>query len=131
MPQLGTADVTYTRLEASGRSFASPSVPQAEYQFTMLFPNSTNVLYTNGGIPISNPALGCPAALTKFIIEDMACSTGYVAKWDNVANTVRLWQQLGFTAGATGAVVGAAQLVEVATSATVASVTLRVLVAGW
>ena len=126
MPQLGTADVTYTKLEATG--LASPSVPQNERQFTILFPNSTNVLYTNGGIPLSNGALGCPGALNKFIIEDMACSTGYVAKWDNVANTIRLWQ---VAAVVTGAATAAQPLVEVLTSATVASVTLRVLAAGW
>jgi hypothetical protein len=122
--QLGTADVTYTKLEATG--LASPSVPQNERQFTMLFPaGATNVLYTSGGIPINNGQLGCPAALNKFIIEDMACSTGYVAKWDNVANTIRLYWGQNITAAT------ASQLIEVLTSATVASCTLRVLVAGW
>lgn len=126
MPQMGTADVTYTKLEGNMR--ASPSVPEREYQLTMLFPNSTNVLYTSGGIPISNGSLGVPGFLTKFIIEDMACSTGYVAKWDNVANTVRLYQSGGF---GTGTAVAATTLVELTTAATVASTTLRVLVSGW
>lgn len=129
MAQMGTGDVTYTKLEAD--SFASPSVPISERQFTMLFPNGANVLYTSGGIPLSNGQLGCPAGLIKFIIEDMASSTGYVAKWDQLANTIRLYQQLGFTAGATGAVVPAAQLLEVTTASTVASCTLRVIAAGW
>ena|ERR1700733_15117045 len=126
MPQLGTADVTYTKLEYSG--IASPSRPMREFQFTMLFPNGTNVLYTSGGIPINNGQLGCPFALEKLIIENMGATTGYVAKWDDVANTIRLYQSAGFS---TGAAVAAAQLVELTTAATVASVTLRVLAQGW
>jgi hypothetical protein len=126
MPQLGTADVTYTKLEGNMRGNAA--APESEYQFLMLFPNSTNVLYTNGGIPINKGSLGCPGFLTKFIIEDMASSTGYVAKWDQSANTVRLWW---VAAVVTGAATPAQQLVEVLTSATVASVTLRAIVQGW
>lgn len=126
MPQLGTADVTYTKLEYTG--MANPAAPMREFQFTMLFPNGTNVLYTNGGIPLSNGQLGCPAALEKFLIEDMGSTTGYVAKWDQLANTIRLYQSAGFS---TGSAVAAAQLVEVLTSATVASITLRVLAQGW
>lgn len=128
MPQLGTGDVTYTHL--ANRNQVSPGVTAPERQFTMLFPNSTNVLYTAGGIPMSNGQLGCPTFLTKFIIEDMACSTGYVAKWDNVANTIRLWQSAAINA--TGTVSQAATgLVEVLTSATVATTTLRVIAQGW
>ena len=126
MPQLGTADVTYTKLEYSG--IANPSRPMREFQFTMLFPNGTNVLYTSGGIPINNNQLGCPIALESFLIEDMGSTTGYVAKWDQLANTIRLYQSAGF---GTGSVVAAAPLVEVLTSATVASLTLRVLAQGW
>lgn len=122
MPQLGTADVTYTAIKSS--HIAGPSNPMREQQFTMLFPNSTNVLYTGGGVPISNGQLGFPNALMKLIIEDAACSNGYVPKWDNVANTIRLYVQQ------TTAVTGS-QLIEVTTAATVASTTLRVLAAGW
>lgn len=126
MPQLGTADVTYTRLEAD--TLGSPSVPMSQYQFTMLFPNGANVLYTNGGIPLSNAKLGCPAALVKFIIEDAGSSVGTVAKWDQLANTIRLYQSASF---GTGSAVAAAALVEFATSATVASTTLRIIAQGW
>ena len=126
MPQLGTADVTYTT--AAATALASPGAPMREQQFLLLFPNSTNVLYTNGGIPLNKAALGCPAALVKFLIEDMASSTGYVAKWDQSANTIRLYASAGF---GTGTAVAAAQLVEVLTSATVASCTLRVVAQGF
>ena len=125
MPQLGTADVTYTLV--AGTSLASPSVPMRENQFLVLFPNSTNVLYTSGGIPLSNGQLGCPAGLQKLIMDDDASSVGYVAKWDQKANTIRLYQS-GAVA-TTGSV--ATQLVEVTTAATVASVTLRVIAQGW
>jgi hypothetical protein len=124
MAQLGTADVTYTKREENMRG--SPSVPEREYQLTLLFPNGANVLYTSGGIPLSNAALGCPGALTKFIIEDMASSTGYVPKWDNVANTIRLYLTQNTTGAST-----TTSLVEFTTAATVASTTLRVLVQGW
>ena len=129
MPQLGTADVTYTLLEYS--RLGSPSEPMRENQFTMLFPNGTNVLYTSGGIPLSNGALGCPAGLIKFLMEDDASSVGVVAKWDQKANTIRLYQQGNITIGATGSTIPAQVLVEFLTSATVASTTLRVIAQGW
>ena len=126
MPQLGTADVTYTVI--AGDSMASPSMPMKQHQITILFPNSTNVLYTSGGIPLSNGQLGITQNLVKFIIEDAASSTGYVPKWDQLANTIRLYQ---VAAVVTGSATPAQQLVEMTTAATVASTTLRVLAQGW
>jgi hypothetical protein len=124
MPQLGTADVTYTVVE--GTSIASPSVPMKEHQFLVAFPNSTNVLYTSGGIPLSIGKLGIPATLRKFIIEDAASSSGYVPKWDQLANTIRIYLTQNTTGAST-----TTSLIEMTTAATVASTTLRVLVAGW
>lgn len=124
MPQMGTADVTYTVVE--GTSIASPSVPMKEHQFLVQFPNSTNVLYTSGGIPLSPGKLGSPASVCKFIIEDMASSSGYVPKWDHLANTIRIYLTQNTTGAST-----TTSLIEMTTAATVASTTLRVLVAGW
>lgn len=131
MPQLGTADITYTQLAYA--SHGSPSEPMRQFQFTMLFPNGANVLYTSGGIPLSRGKLGCPAILEKFILEDEGSSVGYVAKWDNVANTIRLYQMSINTTAAsgTGAIVVTQALTELTTSSTVASTTLRAIVQGW
>lgn len=122
MPQLGASDVTYTYVEGTAK--ANPADPMREAQFKMLFPNSTNVLYTSGGIPLTNAKLGCPAGLSKFIIADEGSTTGYVAKWDQAANTIRLYTQQ--TTATTGL-----QLLEATTAATVASITLRVIAQGW
>lgn len=122
MPQLGTADVTYTYIEGTAK--ANPADPMREYQFKLLFPNSTNVLYTSGGIPLNNAKLGVPAGLNKFLMEDEGSTTGYVAKWDQAANTIRLYVQQ--TSATTGL-----QLLEVTTAATVASTTLRAIAQGW
>jgi hypothetical protein len=124
MPQLGTADVTYTKLEGNMRG--SPSVPEREYQFTLLFPNGTNVLYTSGGIPLSNGQLGCPGFLTKFILEDDASSVGAVYKWDQKANTIRIYLTQNTTGAST-----TTSLIEMTTAATVSSTTLRAIAQGW
>lgn len=126
MAQMGTADVTYTKLEYANRG--CPSDPTAGYGFTLLFPNGSNVLYTSGGIPLSAGKLGVPAGIKELFLEDDGSSVGYVAKWDQLANTIRLYQSAGF---GTGSAVAAAALVEVGTAATVSSTTLRVFVSGW
>lgn len=126
MPQLGTADVTYTAVTGGAR--ASAADPEKQHFFTVLFPNSSNVLYTSGGIPLSIAKLGCPANLSKFLIVDMASTTGYVAKFDYGATTIRLYQ---VAAVVTGSATAAQPLVEVLTSATVASTTLRCIAQGW
>lgn len=130
MPQMGTGDVTYTKLEGNMRS--SAAMPESEFQMTILFPNSSNTNYPLGGVPLVNGKLGCPAFLTKLIIEDMGSSVGYVAKWDNVANAIRLYWTAAIPSGTAGtAGVAAAQLVELGTAATVQSTTLRVIAQGW
>lgn len=122
MPQLGTADVTYTSV--SGSSSAGPSDPMREHVYTILFPNSTNVLYTSGGIPLQKAKLGCPTNLVQFVMMDEASTTGYVAKFDYATTAIRLYVQQ--TTATTGL-----QLLEVSTAATVASVTLRAVAKGW
>jgi len=124
MPQIGTADVTYTRSEV-GRK-ASPADPAASQIVTILFPNGANVLYTSGGIPLSLGKLGCPGALERFIIEDAASSTGVVPKFDFGANTIRLYLTQNTTGAST-----TTSLIEMTTAATVASTTLRVIAQGW
>jgi len=124
--QITSSDVTYTAITGTG--IAGPSSPLREHMYTILIPASgaTNVLYTSGGIPLTIAKLGCPASLQKFIIIDAASSTGYVAKFDYGATTIRLYLTQNTTAAST-----TTPLVEVSTAATVASTTLRVLAQGW
>jgi hypothetical protein len=122
MPQIGTADVTYTAVEGTG--FASPSDPQAVRTWVVAFGDGT-LTYTNGGIPLSKAKLGCPSNLAQLIMMDSGNTVGYVPKWNMTANTVRLYQDGNVTAAA-----GAA-LTEVITSAAVTAMTLRVLVKGY
>ena len=131
MGQLGTADVTYT-MQEYGR-IANPSRPMGENTFLLAFPNNagTNNLYTSGGIPLSNAMLGCPASLVKLIMEDDGSSVGAVYKWDQKANTIRAYLQGNLIQGATGSTIAATALVEMLTSATVTSTTLRVIAQGW
>ncbi len=123
MAQLGTADVTYTQIRYVG---GNPASPQNESVVTMLFPNGANVLYTSGGIPLSKGQLGCPATIQEFIIMDEASTTGYVAKFDYGASTIRLYLTQNTTAAST-----TTSLIEFTTAATVASTTLRVIAKGW
>ena len=126
MGQITTSDVTYTQI--ANPVLASPSMPMRSTAFTILIPKSgaTNVLYTSGGIPLSLPALGCPAALTSFFMMDEGSTTGYVAKYDYGASTIRLYLSQNTTAAST-----TTNLIEVTTAATVASTTLRVIASGW
>jgi hypothetical protein len=126
MAQITTGDVTYTQIGLSG--IASAANPMRQQMFTVLIPASgaTNVLYTNGGIPLSPAALGCPANLMSLILIDEGSTTGYVAKFDYGKTSLRLYLSQNTTGAST-----TTSLIEVVTSATVASVTLRVMAQGW
>lgn len=120
MPQIGSADVTYAQLQ--GVASATPCSPARELGMAISFGNGT-LTYTDGGIPLQKSKLGCPGVLLKFIMMDAASSTGYVPKFDYANLKIRLYQN------DTAATLG--QLIEVATSAAVAAVTLKVLVEGY
>ncbi len=120
MAQIAAADVTYS--EIAGLANASPGRPMVERGMVISFGNGT-LSYTNGGIPLTKASLGCPTALKTLVMMDEASSTGYVPKLDYSNLKIRLYQN--DTAAAVG------QLVEVLTSAAVAAVTLKVLVAGF
>ena len=133
MGQMTTADVTYTRIE--GNDLASPSVPMREYEFLLTFGASTtsNSGYPVGGVPLVNGALGCPAYLRKLIAMDDGSSSGLVAKWDQKANAIRLYEiVLNSTfSGSPTTASFTSLLTELASAASVSLVTLRVLVQGW
>ena len=131
MGVMGTADVTYTSVTAA--SVGSPSVPMREYQFLLTFPNASNVLYPTGGVPLVAAQLGCPAYLEKFILLDDGSSAGYVAKWDQKADAIRLYQlAINSTISGSPTTISITQaLTELTTASTVTSVTLRALAQGW
>lgn len=120
MPQIAAADVTYS--EIVGLAQASPSAPITERGIVVSFGNGT-LTYTSGGIPLTKAKLGCPASVQSMVMMDNASSTGYVPKLDYANLKIRLYQN------DTAAVLG--QLIEVATSAVVPAVVLKVLVAGF
>lgn len=122
MPQIGSADVTYTYVEGSGQ--ACPSDPVASRIFTIQFGDGT-LSYTNAGIPLDKAKLGCVANLAQLIMLDSGNTVGYVPKWNAATNRIRLYQGANITAAAASA------LVEILTSAAVTSTTLRVLVKGY
>lgn len=122
MPQISTSNVTYAYVEGSAR--ANPSNPVTERLMTISFGNGT-LTYTNGGIPLQKAKLGCPESLQSLIMLDSGSGVGYVCKWNQTANTIRLYQDANVTAAA------AAALTEVLTSAAVSATTLRCLVRGY
>jgi hypothetical protein len=129
MGQMGTADVTYTFQEA-GRQ-GSPSAPMSENEFLLTFGAGTtsNAGYPPGGVPLSSAKLGCPAYIRKFILMDDGSSSGYVAKWDQLANAIRLYQMNATVSTAGGTI--AQTLTELGSAASVSLVTLRALAQGW
>lgn len=127
MGVMGTADVTYTVVE--GGHQGSPSVPMKEREFLLTFPAASNTNYPTGGVPLVNGQLGVPNYLRKFILMDDGSSVGYVAKWDQLANTIRLYWMNATVSTAGGTI--SQTLTELGTANTVASTTLRALVQGW
>jgi hypothetical protein len=63
--------------------------------------------------------------LQSLVMLDTGHASGYLPKWNQTANTVRLYNDANVTAAA------AAAFSEVLTSAAVSAVTLRVLVEGY
>lgn len=122
MPQIAAGDVTYTAMEGYAR--ANPADPMPERGMVITFGNGT-LTYTNGGIPLDKTKLGCPNYLHSLVMMDSGSGVGYVAKWNQTANTVRLYQDANVTAAA------AAALTEILTSAAVSAITLRCLVKGY
>lgn len=122
MPQIASSDVTYT--EITGYARANPADPMAERAFTISFGNGT-LTYTNGGIPLDKAKLGCPNHLHSLWMMDSGSGVGYVAKWNQTANTIRLYQDANITAAA------AAALTEILTSAAVSAMTLRCIAKGY
>lgn len=122
MPQIGTADVTYTHVVGSTQG--SPSVPMHERVVNISFGNGT-LFYTNGGIPLSIQKLGTPQSLQRFIMMDEGSSVGYVAKFDKTAISLRLYVSTNTTAAGTTA------LVELNTAAAVSATLIQAQIAGW
>ncbi len=122
MPQIAASDVVYAAIEGSAQ--ACPSDPRMERAFTITFGDSS-LLYTNGGIPLTKGKLGCPASIQQLHLMDMGHASGFVAKWNQTSNTIRLYQDANITAAA------AAALTEVSTATAIAAMTLRVLVKGF
>lgn len=121
MPQIATSDVTYAVTDG-GR--ASPSDPSIVRALSVSFGNGT-LFYTSGGIPLDKAKLGCPTVIQSFTMLDSGNAVGYLAKWNQTSNTVRLYQDANITAAAASA------FAEIATSAAVSATTLRVSVKGY
>jgi hypothetical protein len=122
MAQIASSDVTYT--EIAGYANANPAQPMGERAFSIAFGNGT-LTYTNGGIPLDKAKLGCPGFLHSLVMLDAGSGVGYVAKWNQTANTIRLYQDANITAAA------AAALTEILTSAAVSAITLRCIAKGF
>jgi hypothetical protein len=122
MAQIASSDVTYTEIAGYGR--ANPADTMAERAFSVVIGNGT-LTYTNGGVPLDKTKLGCPNYLHNLQMLDAGSGVGYVAKWNQTANTIRLYQDGNVTAAA------AAALTEILTSAVVTAITLRCIVKGY
>lgn len=120
MPQIAAADVTYTLVESK----ASPSAPEAEHIFTIVFGDGS-LTYTDGGIPLTKAKLGCPQAIKELIFLGEVGTPGNVPVFNYTANTIRLFRDRNTTAAA------AAALIEMLTSAAVPVTTLRMKVIGY
>ncbi len=122
MAAYGTADVTYTYTDGSGR--ADPSNPMQRRGFTVSIGGGKT--YPAGGIPLLKAKLGCAETLQQFFWLDEGSSSGLVAKFDLAATKIRLYEIVN-----TGTVAFTSALTEVGTAETVAATTWKVLVAGW
>jgi hypothetical protein len=118
MAAIGTSNVTYTVVKQSKAGDAEKA-----YQFTIAFGNGT-LTYPTGGVPLLQASLGCPNYLRSVVFVDPSNGDGYVYKWSQSANTVRIYQS-----GVESA--SAAALAELGTGAAPSATTLVAEVVGW
>lgn len=88
MADIAAADVVYT--ERGGQSELTGS-SKVKTVYSVAFGDGTDT-YPSGGIPISKGKVGCPTVIeTVNFVEDSA-GDGYIYKWDDSAETVRIYQ---------------------------------------
>lgn len=87
------------------------------------FGNGT-LTYPSGGIPLTGASMGLPNYVRSVDLVDPSNSDGYVYKWSQSANTIRIYQS-----GVESA--SALPLAEIATSVAPAATTLVVSAQGW
>lgn len=89
MAQIAAANVTYSMVE--GTRISNPADPRFSAIFNVSFGNGT-LEYTNGGIPLTKGKLGCPAVIRELYVLNQGTS-GYVARWNQTADTIQLYQE--------------------------------------
>ena len=121
MADVAAADLTYTKQE--GRDELTGS---SKYRavYSIAFGDGTDT-YPSGGIPLTKGKLGMPNAIESLTLVEDAAGDGYIYKYDDSAETIRIYEA-DFSGTA------AAPLTEL-TAATdaVAAATLIVDVIGW
>ena len=118
MAAIGASDVTYT---ISQRVNGVASDKYKEYQVTMAFGDGAKT-YPSGGVPLTQGSLGdFRKEVISLEIDDAMNSDGYLYKWDETNNKIRIYQ-------APSAV--SLPLVELTTAATPAATTLKGVVRG-
>jgi hypothetical protein len=119
MANILSSNVTYVKVKHSRASNANNW-----YQFTIAFGNGT-LTYPTGGVPLLQASLGCNNYLRSVVFVDPSNGDGFLYKWDQSTNTIRIYQSAAesATAGALVELVGG--------TATPAATTLVAEVVGW
>ena len=85
MADIANGDITYTLVKKN--SVESGKSNNVRIQF-----GNGVLTYPAGGIPLNKTKLGLPNTVTSLVVYDDMSADGFVYKWDNVNNKVRIYQ---------------------------------------
>ena len=119
MADIASSDVVYVELN---KEVLDSSI--REYNFTIGFGNGV-LTYPAGGIPLLAGKMGCPNEIRSCELFSPASGDGYVYKYDQANNKVRIYQ------GDNDNVADAPLIELVAATATPAATLLYANVKGW
>lgn len=118
MAAIASANVTYSLVKQRKEDSSNKII-----NLTIAFGDGA-LTYPSGGVPLLAASMGCPNVIRSVVLSDPASANGYVYKYDQANNKLRIYQGDNDQAGDTA-------LIELLTSIAPAAATLQVEVIGW
>lgn len=88
MADIAASGVTYSKREGQDELTSSSKYKGV---WTVSFGDGTDT-YPSGGIPLTKGSLGCPTVIETVNISEPDADDGYIYKYDDSADTIRIFQ---------------------------------------